>query len=327
MGRESRWTGGCAPWFVVALALSYLCLCPLCPLSEAVAQDDAEYIWLEYEYREDGELEVEPELRFRHTAKEEEGEDDEEAEQPPMWPSSFIAMGYADDWNGSSIIYYDWPNRMMRRDSLLSWPPSYWKPSRTSAGESEAHPLTQPVFTSLIWKKDHLYVLFPKETNGWSQLQCIKLHRPNSVPPPDWMRSMRPVRPHDTHPDGRQASFEHFNCKRAERWSRRSKGGRWDGVVFSMFFSLTKGFDEELDKLPLHYLTEKLHKEEKTAADAVGRAEAPPEQPKQKPPPLWLGYPGRKGFTFLSWEDDEEWGVGIDPATFDVSDMAPCSSA
>ncbi|KAL6064102.1 hypothetical protein QOT17_011167 [Balamuthia mandrillaris] len=155
MGRESRWTGGCAPWFVVALALSYLCLCPLCPLSEAVAQDDAEYIWLEYEYREDGELEVEPELRFRHTAKEEEGEDDEEAEQPPMWPSSFIAMGYADDWNGSSIIYYDWPNRMMRRDSLLSWPPSYWKPSRTSAGESEAHPLTQPVFTSLIWKKVH----------------------------------------------------------------------------------------------------------------------------------------------------------------------------
>lgn len=64
------------------------------------------------------------------------------------WPTAFIAKGHADDWNASSIVYYDWKQQAMRRDTLLAFPPSHFNPET-----GFVEPTKQPVMSSFIWKE------------------------------------------------------------------------------------------------------------------------------------------------------------------------------
>ena len=44
------------------------------------------------------------------------------------WPMAFVAKGHANEWNSTSIVYYDWKQRAMRRDTILVYPPSHFNP-------------------------------------------------------------------------------------------------------------------------------------------------------------------------------------------------------
>lgn len=87
------------------------------------------------------------------------------------------------------------------RDTLLSYPTHKFIPPH------RLEPTSQPTMASWIWKEvnmlmlcmcpcptpspsnqDRMYILYSTERNGWGPAKCTRLHAPNSVPPPDWMR-------------------------------------------------------------------------------------------------------------------------------------------
>ena len=70
------------------------------------------------------------------------------------WPMAFIAKGHADDWNASSIVYYDWRQQAMRRDTFLVFPPSHFNPETNSVELTK-----QPTMASFIWKDVHFPTL------------------------------------------------------------------------------------------------------------------------------------------------------------------------
>lgn len=63
------------------------------------------------------------------------------------WPMAFVAKGHADEWNATSIVYYDWKQRAMRRDTLLVYPPAHYNPESLQVEFTK-----QPSISSFIWR-------------------------------------------------------------------------------------------------------------------------------------------------------------------------------
>ncbi|KAL6044984.1 hypothetical protein QOT17_016309 [Balamuthia mandrillaris] len=141
------------------------------------------------------------------------GEDDS-----PVWPEAFIARGHAPDWDGTSVVYYDHVAQMMRRDTMLAYPPHHIIPPDTIVRTK------QPVMVSWIWRNDKVFLLFSQSLNGWGQPRCVWMDAPRAVPPPDWMKR------------GYSPSFTtRHHCQKTKKWF--GSGSGWEQQVNALFLS------------------------------------------------------------------------------------------